>query len=143
MNARHILSRLKILWPAILIPVVIFIFFRQLFFPLSIFITPDYGRSDVWHFSLANKYYLAGELKQNRLPFWNPKIGTGFPTLAEGQSGIFFIPNLVLFRLFPFAAAYNLTLVFAFITAGVGTYLFCRSLTLTKSASLLAGVTFP
>ncbi len=131
-------------WPFLVITIIIFAFFYKLFIPKpSIFITPDYGRSDSWHFSIANKFYLAQELKKNRLPIWNPHIGTGYPALAEGQSGIFFLPNLVFFRLLPFIYAYNLTLVGAFITAGFGTYFFCRSLKLSKPASLFAGTVFP
>ncbi len=126
------------------ISAVIFAFFWRLFLPEpSIFITPDYGRSDSWHFSIANKFYYAAELKKNRIPIWNPHIGTGYPTLAEGQTGVFFLPNLIFFRLLPFVYAYNLTLVLAFITAGAGTYLFCRSLGLNKLASTYAGTIFP
>lgn len=131
-------------WPFIVITLVIFTFHIRLFFPeLSIYITPDYGRSDSWHLSIANKFYYAQELKKNRIPIWNPHIGTGYPTLAEGQTAIFFLPNLVFFRLLPFIWAYNLTLVLSFITAGIGTYLFCRSLNLNKFASTYAGTIFP
>src|SRR3990167_8088681 len=131
-------------WPAIVITLVIFTFHIRLFFPhSSIYITPDYGRSDSWHFSIANKFYYAQELKKNRVPIWNPHIGMGFPTLAEGQTAIFFLPNLILFRVLPFVWAYNLTLVLSFITAGFGIYMFCRSLGLSKIAATYAGTIFP
>ena len=137
-------AKLKKLFPVIFISTIIILFFYKLFLPdPSIFITPDYGRSDSWHFSIANKYYYSQELKRNRIPIWNPQIGTGFPTLAEGQTAIFFISNLILFRLLPFLYAYNMTLILSFITAGIGTYLFCRSLDLTKLASTFAGLIFP
>ncbi|MBI2327744.1 YfhO family protein [Candidatus Curtissbacteria bacterium] len=131
------------LWPFLFLIVIIFIFFARLFIPhQTIFITPDYGRSDAWHLSIAHKYYLAQELKKNRLPIWNPHIGTGFPTLAEGQTGIFFLPNLILFRFLPFVTAYNLSIITAFLIAAFGTYFFCRSLTLTKLASLYGASVF-
>lgn len=129
-------------WPFVAIVLIIFTFFSKLFSPLSIFITPDYGRSDSWHLSIANKYYLAQELKKNRIPIWNPSIGTGFPTLAEGQTGIFFLPNLILFRLFPFVFAYNLNLVLTFLIASLGTYLFARSVNLSKLPSTYAALVF-
>jgi len=123
--------------------IVIFAFFYKLFIPdLSIFITPDYGRSDSWHLSIANKFYYAQELKNNRIPIWNPKIGTGYPTLAEGQTGIFFSPNLIFFRLLPFVWAYNVSILFAFFTAATGTYFFCRSLRLNRLSSTYAGIIF-
>jgi len=130
-------------WPLIIITITIFFFFARLFIPEpSIIITPDYGRSDAWHLSIANKFYYAQELKKNRIPIWNPHIGMGFPTLAEGQTGIFFLPNLVLFRSLPFVYAYNLNIVLTFILAAFGTYLFCRSLNLNKLASIFGGLIF-
>lgn len=133
----------KKFWPQIFIFIVISAFFARLFFPKpSIFVTPDYGRSDAWHLSIANKYYYAQELKKNRIPIWNPNIGMGFPTLAEGQTGIFFLPNLILFRFLLFVYAYNLNIVLTFLLAAFGTYLFCRSLTLNKTTSSFAGIIF-
>lgn len=130
-------------WPAIVITIVIFAFHSRLFFPhLSFYVTPDYGRSDAWHLSIANKFYYAQELKKNRIPIWNPQIGTGYPILAEGQTGTFFLPNIVLLRFLPFALAYNLDLVFTFILAAAGIYLFSRSLQLNKLASTYAGIIF-
>ena len=137
-------AKLKKIFPVIFVSTIVILFFYKLFLPdFSIFITPDYGRSDSWHFSIANKYYYSQELKRNRIPIWNPQIGTGFPTLAEGQTAIFFISNLILFRLLPFLYAYNMTLILSFITAAIGTYLFCRSLNLTKLASTFAGLITP
>ncbi|OGE00704.1 hypothetical protein A3J17_04075 [Candidatus Curtissbacteria bacterium RIFCSPLOWO2_02_FULL_40_11] len=131
-------------WPLIVITGVIFAFHIRLFLPEpSIYITPDYGRSDAWHLSIANKFYYAQELKKNRIPIWNPHIGTGYPTLAEGQTAIFFLPNLIFFRTLPFVWAYNLTLVLSFLIAGWGIYMFCRSLGLSKLSSTYAGTIFP
>ena len=130
-------------WPILLITIVVFAFHSRLFFPeSSIYITPDYGRSDSWHLSIANKFYYAQELKKNKIPIWNPHIGMGFPTLAEGQTGVFFLPNLILFRFLPFVYAYNLNIVLTFILAAFGTYLFCRSLNLNKLASTFGGLIF-
>lgn len=131
-------------WPVIIISASILAFHSRLFIPtLAFYVTPDYGRSDAWHLSLANKYYYSQELKLNRIPLWNPNIGTGFPTLAEGQTAIFYLPNLILFRILPLGWAYNISLIFAFLTTGIGTYLFCRSLKLSKVASTYAGTIFP
>lgn len=129
-------------WPLFLILLIVICFFWRLFSPLSIFITPDYGRSDSWHFSISNKFYLSQELKNNRLPIWNPKIGTGFPTLAEGQTGIFFLPNLIIFKFLPFVYAYNFSLVFAFITTAYGTYFFSKSIKFSKETSFYNAIVF-
>jgi len=130
-------------WPALVITIVIFAFLSNLFFPkLSFFVTPDYGRSDSWSLSIADSFYYANELKHNNLPIWNPHIGNGFPVFAEGQTGELYPLNLVIFRLLPFALAYNLTLVLTLIISALGTYLFCRSMSLSKLSSTFAGLIF-
>lgn len=130
-------------WPLLVIALVIFVFNSRLFIPhISFYIPPDYGRSDAWNLSIANKYYYSQQLKLNKLPIWNPAIGTGFPTLAEGQTGIFFLPNIVLFRFLPFAIAYNINLIFAFYFAAIGIYLFARSIAFSKFASTYAAILF-
>lgn len=119
-----------------------FLFFYRLFFPLSFFTTPDIGRSDSWHLSIANKFYYWEHLQKNTIPIWNPDIGTGYPALAEGQTGMFFLPNLIFFKIPNFALAYNLVLVFSFITAATGTYLFCRLQKLTRLSAIFAAIVF-
>lgn len=130
-------------WPALAIIVIVFAFLSNLFFPkLSLFVIPDYGRSDSWSLSIADSFYYSQEIKHNSLPIWNPHIGNGFPVFAEGQTGELFPLNIVLFKLFPFALAYNFTLAFSLITAATGTYLFCRSLKLSILAATFAGLVF-
>lgn len=68
-------------------------------------------------------------------------MGLGFPLIDEGQVGFFYLPNL-LFNLLPFWQSFNLGLVFSFCLASIGTYLFARSLNLSKQTSILAGLTY-
>ncbi len=134
---------LKNYWPGITITVVVFAFLSNLFFPrLSLLVTPDYGRSDSWSLSIADSYYYAQELKNNHFPIWNPHIGNGFPTFAEGQTGELYPLNFVLFRILPFPLAYNLTITFTLIIAATGAYLFCRSLKISRYSATFAGLIF-
>lgn len=131
------------IWPTIIITTVIFSFHSRLLLPsLSFYVTPDYGRSDAWHLSIANKFYFAQELKKNHIPIWNPHIGTGYPIFAEGQTGTLFLPNLLLFRFIPFALAYNLDLIFTFVIAALGMYMFSRSINFNKLASTYSAIIF-
>lgn len=119
-----------------------FFFFQNLFWPaLRILVTPDFGRSDAWHFSFATKFFLSENLKQNKLPFWSSNLGGGFPVLAEGQTGVFFLPNLIFYKIFDPVIAYNLSLVLTLITLGWGTYLLLRMFALSKPVSLFGGLT--
>lgn len=130
------------LWSMLLLFLIIIVFFGHLFYSQSIFINPDFGRSDLIHFNIPIRYSMALSLKQFQLPLWEPRIGQGFPVFAEGQIGLFYLPNLIFFFILPFDIAFNLGYVFAFSIAAIGTYLFCRSIGLTHFPSILAGITY-
>lgn len=131
------------IWPVLVIALVIFIFFARLFFPEpSIFITPDYGRSDIMHFNIPTRWAVWNSIRQLEMPFWEPNMGQGFPLIDEGQVGFFYLPNLIMFGLLPFWFAFNLGYVVTFILAAIGTYLLARSFLLSKLSSTLAAVTY-
>src|SRR4051812_1377550 len=55
------------------------------------------------------RWYTATELRQGRLPLWNPYNASGEPWLANPQTGVFYPPTW-LFLALPFATAYTLFL---------------------------------
>ncbi len=133
----------KKLLPIIILTGFILIFFLRLFFPtLSLFMIPDFGESDVLHLNLPFKYILSESLKNGQWPLWTPYLANGFPILAEGQIGTFYLPNLLLFRFLPLVLAYNLNLVISFLLASLGTYLFTRKIGLNTIASFFAAFIF-
>ena len=130
-------------WPIVVITAVIFAFFARLFIPEpSIFVTPDYGRSDLVHFNIPLKIILQESVRNFQIPLWEPKIGQGFPILDEGQIGFFYPLNIILFAIFPFWLAFNLGYTITFLIAAFGTYLLARSLKISKIGSTLAALTF-
>ncbi len=133
---------IKSYWPILAITVVIFVFFSKLFFPPSLFVTPDYGRSDILHFNIPVKEILSESLKKGQLPFWEPRIGQGFPIFDEGQIGALFLPNIILFALLPFWLAFNLGYIVTFTTAALGTFLLAKSFKLNSAAAYIAAITF-
>lgn len=80
-------------------------------------------------------------MKQLQPPLWNPYNGSGMPLLATINSG-FLDPFNVLFFLFPLAIAYGLYIVIQFMLISAGTYLYSRTIGLTKAASLVTTLTF-
>ena len=121
---------------------VVLVFFARIFFPVpQLLVTPDYGRSDAWHFSFPTKYALAEALNAGHLPLWRDDIGGGFPLFAEGQTGALFLPNIIYFSLFPPVIAYNLALVTAVIMLGTGMYALVRLLGRSVLSSWFAAVT--
>lgn len=111
-------------------------FFLRLFWPQQqIIVTPDFGRSDSWHFSIATKLL-------RTVPLWEPRMGMGFPLFAEGQAGALFLPNLLLFTAIrdP-VTAYNATYVALFLTLGWGMYAWLRVIGCSRLASAFGAVT--
>jgi hypothetical protein len=87
-------------------------------------------------------HFATSYLKQGLLPLWNPHLFGGTPALAEAQYQVFYPPNL-LFFVTGVARGTGWMLPLHLIFMGVGTYLFARrSLSLCRSASLLAALAF-
>lgn len=134
---RHIVAIILIVFAS-------FIVNFKLFFPeLRIIATPEFELNDAIQLSYASKYWYAQKLHQFQLPFWSSQTGIGFPMLGEGQTGIFFLPNIILYSLFSSAPlAYNLSLVFVSITTALGTYWWLSLLRIPWIFSILGGLTF-
>ena len=119
--------------------ILIVVFFFRLFFPQpSIFMIPDFGESDVLNYNLPLKNFLSQSLKNDTWPLWTNKIANGFPLLAEGQIGTFYLPNLLLFKFLPFIYAYNLSYVLSYILLAIGTYYLFRMFKFSPLTSSLA-----
>jgi hypothetical protein len=76
-------------------------------------------------------YHLAAQsLKGGVLPLWNPYLWSGTPFVADIQASLFYPINLIYFWLTPQVTYRGVMLlsVFHFWLAGVGMYLFLRSL---------------
>jgi len=80
-------------------------------------------------------------LKLGQIPLWNPFSFAGTVHAGNYQSAIF-SPFNVLFFLFPFIDAWSIFILLQPLLAGLGTYLFLRSLDRSKSASLIGSVAF-
>jgi len=104
------------------------------------------GRSpiggDTYTYYLPLKTYYAQGLKQGELRLWHDRIGYGAPVLGESQTGVFYPPNLVLYRWLPVSAAYNVSLLLHFALAMGLMYHFCRCLGGSVGASLFGGLAF-
>lgn len=128
-------------WPQILIFIVVFAFFARLFFPPSIFVTPDFGRTDILHIELAQKYVLSSNLKHLSLPFWETDSGQGYPLFAE-LSGTFNTINLFLLFSLPFNIAIPITYLLTFLIATYGMFFLLTWLKLNKYPSLFGSFAF-
>ncbi len=128
-----------------LLPVVILIILPFLIFYKSltgnIIVSGDFTGSDLLDLHLPFKYSLHNSIINKELPIWEKGLSLGFPVLAEGQTGIFYPVNLILGLIEPYLAL-NLSIIITFIIAGIGTYLYCQSIKLTKFSSFFSAIVF-
>ncbi|MBP9815927.1 hypothetical protein KBD09_01650 [Candidatus Woesebacteria bacterium] len=118
-------------------------FFCKLFYPeVSMFVTPDFGQSDLFQLNYPAKYSLHQALQQNSLPLWNKYIGTGFPQLAEGQIGTFNLINLFLYKFFPFVVALNLGYISIYLVSALGTFAYLRFLKFSNFPAFMGAILF-
>lgn len=122
--------------------VVPLIYFRGSLLLNSIPYSGDLTGSDLWSLNLPRRVAYGESLHSGHLPLWLSGIHGGMPNVGEGQTGIFYPPNLVLFSLLPPVAAFNYSIILTFFLAGLFTYFYCRSVGLGRGPSLLAGIAF-
>lgn len=118
------------------------IFFWESLTLKGVFITGDLAASDIMDQNYPMRNFLKQSLENKILPLWNPYIFCGFPSFAEGQGGFFYPLNLLLFYFLPSPVAYNYSVILTFLLAGIFTFIYARSIRLSKFASLFAGITF-
>ena len=118
-------------------------FFSRLFLPKpSVFITPEFGRSDISDFNFPVKTILSENLKKNQLPLWNKNMATGYPIYAESQIGTWYLPNLLLFKFLPPWLAFNINFITTFIIAAFGMYFYLLYLKRSISVAFYGGLIF-
>jgi len=86
------------------------------------------------------------ELRNLRLPLWDPYVFSGFPIIGDPEAQIFYPPNWLLVLLHPFSPLpYKMMeahLIAHFFLAGLFMYWLARDFTRDRVAALLGGVLF-
>lgn len=87
------------------------------------------------------RHFTIDELKQGRIPWWNPNGFSGNPHLANVQSAVFSPMNL-LFLVLPFIDAWSVMVLFQPLLAGVGMYALLRFYKISIQGALLGSVSW-
>lgn len=85
---------------------------------------------DLASFLFPTYRFAARSLAEGSLPLWNPHLYAGAPFLGDIQAGFLYLPNLLLFLLwpeFPYTALQWMAALHVF-WAGLGTYVLLRTL---------------
>jgi hypothetical protein len=80
-------------------------------------------------------------IKNFQIPLWNPYAFSGTPQLANYQSAVLSPFNLLFFIL-PFINAWSLLVLLQPLLAGLFTYLFLKTLKISKEGSVIGAVAF-
>ena len=96
--------------------------------------------SDVVSLTYPLRYLAITYLKSGILPLWNPHILAGVPLLANFQAAVFYPLNLLYFLSDNFPFIWGLQVFSQSLLAAFFMYLFLRSNSLTKTASLFGSL---
>ena len=94
----------------------------------------------IYHF--PHRLYSIRLWETGHIPLWNPYLLCGFPQLADIQTTVLYLPNILLFSLLSPIAAFNLIILLHFSLAGIFTYLYMRELKSSTISALFSGVAY-
>ncbi|MBN2799496.1 MAG: hypothetical protein JXX28_10150 [Deltaproteobacteria bacterium] len=105
---------------------------------------PIFGQ-EIWFFHDLRHHHLPWRVWSSRvwaggsLPLWAP-IGHGYPLLADGQAGILYLPDQLLYLLLPAHLALGWSVALHQVLAGLGAFALARTQGRSVSAAMVAGV---
>jgi len=83
----------------------------------------------------------AQEIRNGRVPLWNPYLMSGLPFQAEPQTALFY-PLHALYYVFSTPTAWSMALILRMFLAAMFMTLLVRSIGATKTGSIISGITF-
>jgi hypothetical protein len=98
-------------------------------------------KRDAFGFHLPTKQYLIERLSAGELPQWFPYEALGRPFIGATATGVFH-PFTMLYFIFPVTDAYRASTLLSCLLAAVGAFALGRTLHLSRTGSLLAGIVF-
>lgn len=113
-----------------------------LVFWLPIWSGAGFVGGDVYSYFFPQKVIYSESLHAGELPLWNARAGFGYPLLAESQAGIFYPPNLVLYRLLDPHTAFHVSFLLHYFAAFVFASAVARRLGLGLLASWLTALVY-
>ena len=91
---------------------------------------------------LPHKLLMARELAEGELPVWSRYWGSGYPILAESQTGVLYPPHLILFSLLPPLPAFTLVIFLHLSFGAIGAFFLARGLGASAGMAGFAGLAY-
>ena len=101
-----------------------------------------YWVHDLRHHHHPWRHWAAERWASGELPLWAADVGGGFPLMADGQTGVFYPPNVLLGALLPSEHALSVGILLHTLLAALGAFWMCRRLGRSVEASLFGGLGF-
>jgi len=115
--------------------------FFCIFFVREIFFGQVFACCDNFLTNIPIKQFILSELQEGRFPLWNPFMYSGTPLLADINLSVL-SPFSFFYLFLPAIRALTWNIMFIFLFASFGMYMFGRSLGLQRISALVAAVTF-
>ncbi len=87
-------------------------------------------------------HFYSRALEEDRVPYWNERLGFGTPAVADGRTGVFYPVHQLLYRFLSVERAYSWSLVLHLVLAGWFAFWCARVFGLGRAASILAATVF-
>jgi len=97
---------------------------------------------DIYSYYLPQKVVYADLLARGQMPLWNDRVGHGYPIVGESQTGAFSPFSLTFYSLLSVNDAYNVNHLAHYFLAFLFTWLYARSIGLSRWASGLCGLIY-
>src|SRR6185295_13785017 len=97
-----------------------------------------FAERDTYLFYYPVYQWYASQLQAGHIPLWFPQMFSGYPLLADGETGMYYPLHLLFFGLLPTPTAFILLRVLHYIMAGAFMYAWMRVLGLRRLGALLA-----
>ncbi|HEY7062422.1 MAG TPA: hypothetical protein VII06_13165 [Chloroflexota bacterium] len=101
-----------------------------------------FAERDTYLFYYPVYQWYAAQLQAGHLPLWFPQMFSGYPLLADGETGMYYPLHLLFFGLLPTPVAFIALRLLHFVMAGTFMYAWMRVLRLRRLGALLAALTF-
>ena len=130
------------IFPLIIFIILTSIFYANLFLPkLSIYFTPDLGRSDIVHLAFPFHNLFSQIIKKGKIPLWTNQIGTGIPLLFSGKAS-FNVISYLLLLISSSGLSFDFSYVVFTMICLLSTYALGRYLKFSRYTSLFISVVF-
>jgi hypothetical protein len=97
---------------------------------------------DLRHHHIPWRIWAAGEWAGGRVPLYSPSVGNGFALGADGQTGVFYLPTMLLFAWLKPAVAVNASILGHILLAVMGMQRLMHSLGHRGAGAVLAAIAF-